>query len=95
MLRGSTNIYVGDAASNRARATAQIDNNAGDMSFSIVRNHATFLDSPSSTSEQTYKVQFETHNGANEVYINRSGNDGDQTYIQRVASSITVMEVAG
>ena len=95
LLRGSTNIYVGDAASNRARATAQIDNNAGDMSFSIVRNHATFLDSPSSTSEQTYKVQFETHNGANEVYINRSGNDGDQTYIQRVASSITVMEVAG
>ena len=95
LMRGSTDIYVGDAASNRARATAQFDNNPGDMSFSVVREHATFLDSPSSTSEQTYKVQFETHNGGNEVHINRSGNDGDQTYIQRLASSITVMEVQG
>tara|TARA_Y100000004_G_scaffold182423_1_gene229160 strand:- start:454 stop:966 length:513 start_codon:yes stop_codon:yes gene_type:complete len=95
LVRGSTNIYIGDAGSNRARATAQFDNNPGDMSFSIVRENAVFLDSPSSTSAQTYKVQFETHNGANEVYINRSGSDIDQTYIQRLASSITVMEIAG
>ena len=95
LMRGSTDIYIGDAASNRARATAQFDNNPGDMSFSVVRENATFLDSPSSTAEQTYKVQFETHNGGNEVFINRSGNDGDQTYIQRLASSITVMEVQG
>jgi hypothetical protein len=95
LMRGSSDIYIGDAGSNRARASAQIDNNSGDMSFSIVRNAGIFLDSPSSTDAQTYKLQFETHNGANSVFINQSGDDTDASYIQRVPSSITVMEVAG
>ena len=94
LMRGSSDIYIGDAASNRARASAQIDNNSGDMSFSVVRNAGIFLDSPSSTDAQTYKLQFETHNGANSVFINQSGNDGDSSFIQRVPSSITVLEVA-
>jgi hypothetical protein len=94
LMRGSSDIYIGDAASNRARASAQIDNNSGDMSFSVVRNTGIFLDSPSSTDAQTYKLQFETHNGANSVFINQSGDDTDASYIQRVPSSITVMEVA-
>ena len=94
LMRGSSDIYIGDAASNRARASAQIDNNSGDMSFSVVRNTGIFLDSPSSTDAQTYKLQFETHNGANNVFINQSGDDTDASYIQRVPSSITVMEVA-
>ena len=94
LMRGSSDIYIGDAGNNRARASAQIDNNSGDMSFSIVRNTGIFLDSPSSTDAQTYKLQFETHNGANSVFINQSGNDGDSSFIQRVPSSITVMEIS-
>ena len=94
LMRDSTDIYIGDAASNRARTTAQIDNSSGDMSYNITRNNAVYLDSPATTSQITYKVQFKTYNGANAVYINQSGNDSDQTFINRLASSITVMEIA-
>jgi hypothetical protein len=95
LMRDSTDIYIGDAASNRARITAQIDNSSGDMSYNITRNNAVYLDSPATTSQITYKVQFKTYNGANAVHINQSGNDTDVSYINRLASSITVMEIAG
>ena len=52
-----------------------------------------FLDSPSSTSETTYKLQIRTEGGT--TYVNRSRSDADATYSGRTASSITVMEIAG
>ena len=54
----------------------------------------TFLDSPNTTSEITYKLQANTSNGANNImYINRTGNDANATYGGRGVSSITVMEI--
>tara|TARA_R110000822_G_scaffold149603_4_gene288685 strand:+ start:701 stop:1192 length:492 start_codon:yes stop_codon:yes gene_type:complete len=48
-----------------------------------------YLDSPSSTSAVTYKLQWATGSGT--IYLNRRGNDT----IYSAVSTITVMEIAG
>ena len=54
-----------------------------------------FLDSPSTTSQITYKVQVATTGSSNPAYINRTryGNNS-QRYASNNGSSITVMEIA-
>ena len=52
------------------------------------------LDSPSSTSSLTYKVQAGAEGGYT-VYVGRNAGDSDSAAVYRVSSSITVMEIAG
>lgn len=89
LMRDSTAILVGDAASNRPRDTyytAQNITGVG-LTFSPV-----YLDSPATTSATTYKVQVFVNSGT--AYVNRSTLDRDTTaYDGRTASSITVLEV--
>jgi hypothetical protein len=89
LLRGSTSISIGDAASSRTRATTGnfYENSSGSMIYTYAVN---VLDSPSSTSELTYKAQIRAE-GA--TYVNRSRSDTDASYGARLASTITVMEV--
>ena len=91
LLRGSTDILKGDAASNRIRATTStgpIRNTSQSENFSIQ-----YLDSPSSTSQQTYKIQMQNQGSSQTSYINRSGADVDNSTFSRNTSTITVMEV--
>ena len=91
LMRGSTDIAVGDAASNRARATVQGQNSSN---FNAASFHMSALDSPSTTSATTYKVQF-GGNGSVTVYLNRIARDSDGTAEDaRTASTITLLEVA-
>ena len=89
LLRGSTAISIGDASSSRTRATTGnfYENASGSMAYTYGVN---FLDSPSSTSELTYKAQI-LAGGA--TYVNRSRGDTDAYHGSRLASTITVMEV--
>ncbi len=90
LMRGSTAIAIGDAANNRPRGTF-----SGDPKGDAYLANACFthLDSPSSTSEQTYKVQFYDYHG-NTFYVNRTYRHWDaSTYDFVGASNITVMEV--
>ena len=94
-MRGSTPIYVGDSAGSRSQVTNAIritDDARGEMH----PESATFLDSPSTTSATTYKVQWcQTYGGSSDgFYLNRSQQDTDSNDRGRAASSITVMEVA-
>ena len=90
LVRDSTGIFVGDAASSRTQSGLQYSHTVAQVAgFS-----GTYLDSPSTTSATTYKLQFLAENG-NTCYINRSGGDADNYYHGRFASSITVMEIAG
>jgi hypothetical protein len=96
MMRDSTAIGIGDAASNRPRSTGGFY--IGDIGVGAPNNFATvagnFLDSPSTTSATTYKLQFCGYDGTNTVYINRTTADRDTTgFDPRLVSSITVMEV--
>ena len=55
-----------------------------------------WVDSPSTTSAVTYKIQFATRGtGSATSYINRTGGDGNTTEQQTTASSLSVMEVQG
>ena len=54
----------------------------------------TLLDSPNSTSELTYKVQFGKGDGSYEVYVNRPATLDNQPYNTLGSSTLTVMEVS-
>ncbi len=91
MMRDSTVIYAGDTAGVRTSGFLNgIESNNNDTETGT----GIFLDSPSSTSSITYKIQGRTH-GSNTFYVNRSATDADNEGCGRFTSSITVMEVKG
>ena len=89
IVRDSTEIAIGDTAGSRLRVSAGgYAPDSGDQ-----RHHSTvWLDSPSTTSATTYKVQF-TANGTYTAYINRTQTDTDSSGYGRGVSTITVMEI--
>ena len=93
IVRDSTAIFRGDAASNRPRRSGMYYNasNTGrNNTISI-----THMDAPSTTSATTYIIQIECATSGN-AYVNRSHRDTDGSgYDARLASSITVMEISG
>ena len=90
ILRDSTDIAVGDAASSRTRTTGSTFSADGNVAYSV---GATFLDSPATTSATTYKIQIRNANAANTGYVNRSVTDTDANGTVRTISTITVFEV--
>ena len=92
LVRGSTSIFRGgDASDNKIECTVwgRDEADVGGQVWNI-----SFLDSPSTTSEQTYKLQTSVQSGGT-VTINRSQSDANQAYLGRGTSSITVTEIAG
>lgn len=89
IVRGSTEIGVGDAASSRT--------SAGGMAPSATSTQISvplmLKDSPATTSPTTYKIQAFPSNGG-DVYVNRSQNDTDTSSIGRTVSAILAIEVA-
>ena len=88
-VRGSTAIGSGDDS----------DSNSDKRGFAMIRESAnnlgahynlTHLDSPSTTSSTTYKVQVKA-NSSGDVHINRRESNEDYAS----SSSITVMEIKG
>ena len=95
LMRGSTAIYIGDSSGSRTQSTGGM-RLTDDASYDMQSETAVFLDSPSTTSATTYKVQWtQTFSSSGEsMYINRSYDDNDSDDRNRCASSITVMEIA-
>ncbi len=91
LVRGSTAIGNGTAASNRPGCATEI-NEA--HTYAAQTNAWNYLDSPATTSATTYKVQVLVQTGFT-VYVNRSNDDGDGPARGRSASNITVMEIKG
>ena len=96
LMRDSTAIYRGDAASSRTRASAFTSLfNATANNTHIMNSTIVFLDSPSTTSATTYKLQGACQTDSTpSLVINRGLGDSDANYGGRTASSITAMEVA-
>ena len=89
LVRNSTNIFIADTAGSRKSATLVGNYLEQVMQSKVVQ----YLDSPSTTSSVTYKMQALTTAGT--FCINRSGRDSDNTNFDgRGVSSITVMEIA-
>jgi hypothetical protein len=95
LMRDSTPINIGDAASNRVRTTGAMFYPAGTPVYGNSPIPLDFLDSPSTTSAVTYKIQIRTGSGTQLVYINRTGSDRDTVnYEWRTPSNIIIMEIA-
>ena len=91
LKRGSTQIAQGDAASNRARASAGGQDSGGGHCDSMVVVH---LDSPSTTSATVYQaISMAIDSGTN--IVNRTNSDADASSYARFASFITAFEIGG
>ena len=92
ILRDSTAIHIGDSAGNRRRATS----GQGNPPTNVNNYHycTPFLDSPSTTSAITYKLQVIGEGSNTDIYVNRTENDTDGSDKFRFASSMLAMEVA-
>lgn len=97
IVRDSTPIAIADAAGSRPLTTAST---GWYVPTNVVYNSGPvcmdFLDSPSTTSEITYKVQIRTYDASHFAVVNRTYSDRDTSaYEPRMVSTITVMEIAG
>ena len=100
LRRGSTDICIGDAASNRNRASMSLQSPnhftaANSNDYGPGQSSLLFLDSPATTSSVTYGLYLiEADNQGTVLYVNKSGTDTDSNLFNRVASTITLMEVS-
>ena len=95
LLRGSTQIAIGTGASGSNQTNISFGTNWNTPNEYI--GHAAsfqFLDSPSTTSATTYKLQVKSGYANKALYVNRVHASYDETYNAKTASTITVMEVA-
>lgn len=93
LLRDASVIAVGDSAGSRTPVTGFLEIGAG--SDAMVNSSTLFLDSPSTTSSVTYKMQIVPNNFTGTVFVNRPSSPTDASSRGRGISTITVMEVAG
>ena len=95
LARDSTAIYVGAAASNRIQASSHfVADSDGIGNVKIFDQSGSFLDSPSTTSAITYKLQFRSDYSGTYIYAGQSVEDSDNTYRGRVPTSLLLMEGA-
>jgi len=93
ILRGSTAIGVGASEGNRiqtATVNMIVERNSESKQVSQV-----LVDSPSTTSSTTYKLQVIAESGAGIISINRSESSSDSNTHYRGSSNIVLMEVEG
>ena len=94
LLRDSTSIGYGASLNSNVQGTSfwRVDQ-GGQSDYDIDYASFSYLDSPSTTSETTYKVQWGTNAGT--LYLNRAGDlAGSGAYEHcPTASNITVMEL--
>ena len=91
MMRDSTAICVGDAATGH-ECTAAVCSRANDDNHTQFPVSMQFLDSPSTTSAVTYKLQASCGNDGGTIYLNSPGTVDAQS--GNTASTITVMEIS-
>ena len=90
VLRGSTAIGIGDASNNRGRASAAMGAAQDYLAEAVPID---IIDSPSSTSELTYKVQYYKVESST-IFFNQSYRDYNGTgYDYRYSSIVYVMEI--
>ena len=102
LKRNSTSICIGDtgnAGQSRVTLSLQSPNHYSDNNSGLYgpgQSCINFLDSPATDSAVTYSLYHRDDSGGsntNALYINR-GAGNDQSYYNRTASTITLMEVS-
>ena len=101
LFRGGSELTgaIGDADGSRERLSSQsyTPYTSGQGSgYKVVAIPFHYLDSPNSTSQQTYSIRlrYNTTSSSETVYLNRTKDDDNAYYRDRCISTITAMEVA-
>ena len=92
LMRDSTTLAIGDASSTRTPMTIGGLTDT-DNAYDMRPWHYTYLDSPNTTSQVTYKWQWDDIVHSQAIYLNRSYTDADGAYSPRGASNIIVQEI--
>lgn len=92
MVRGTTPIMIGNGATgNMTNATARFQGRENvHRTNQFIMNG---IDSPSTTSATTYKVQIANRHSSEAFYFNRPGTLDNNNYTIYTSSSFTVMEL--
>ena len=93
LMRGSTAISIGTGASGNQLNVSSNTSRAKFDSNECMPASISILDSPSTTSATTYKLQGYTYTSGT-FYFNRSENMGNNNYSVFTSSSMHLMEVA-
>ena len=91
IVRGSTAVGNGNQGSSRTKCHSALRGQHSDTNPHGV-TFGEFLDTPSTTSATTYKIQYRVD--GNTCYINRATNDTDAAAYPSPLAVITLMEVA-
>ena len=95
LVRGSTNIGIGTSEGNRLGSTILYRPMGSPYQHACDAVSSTVLDTPSTTSATTYKLQGSAGATYSATwYFNRTYSDSNNDYEGRTVSSITAMEVA-
>ena len=89
IVRDSTAIGIGDLYGSRKQSTVESGAGATSMCQPVP---GMFLDSPSTTSATTYKLQWATES-AGTIYLNRAFTNTDNLNFGTFISTLTVMEI--
>jgi len=92
LVRNNTVIYAGTDTSNK-QGFGHVEQGWAAFFYFIFPLNASTVDSPSSTSALTYKVQFSPNGPGATQYLNRTADGGAAQATTR--SSITLLEIAG
>jgi len=96
-VRNGTQIVQNDTIGNRTTGHFSFTTtNNGSSNYVKLPIHSQVLDSPNTTSNVTYKVQFSSRSDMGTAYINRSTRNQDASggYDNRGISTFTVLEIA-
>ena len=98
LVRGSTAIDIGPDAGARPGVSFTLHSPTTNVTYAnkLFNLSYSFLDSPSTTSATTYKIQLRNYSGDTSRYytINRTENDLNVAYNPRGTSKILLMEVS-
>jgi hypothetical protein len=93
-VRNSTAVGIGTQVGASNAATGAVYNDpgvgSGNQNSLFMYTNANYIDSPSTTSAVTYKIQVRNNTDGTAVYLNRRNDN----YITAI-STLTVMEIAG
>tara|TARA_Y100000401_G_C8189987_1_gene158253 strand:- start:27 stop:581 length:555 start_codon:yes stop_codon:yes gene_type:complete len=93
----ATDIFKGDASGSTSRFTLPVSGTNSDTGANngYPDTHCgSFLDSPNTTNQLTYKIQVADYDNTNTVFVNRQTDSGTSSSRTSNTSGITLMEVS-
>jgi len=95
LVRGSTAIYIGDVFNSNNRGSSQGVSTTSNGHYRQYDLNGSFIDSPSTTSATTYKIQYKSDYSGYTVFVGRTHVGDTGAGYATIPHNLIVMEVAG